>query len=105
MYKHSCIVLTALRSISRKEMKRGEIQLPKGHFCEMPEPPWEGNGLSFPIILLIFGNLLFSAYCVLFFFSESMGRDILRGLLEDRVLNQEKMKIEGDGNDTEIDLA
>lgn len=39
------------------------------------------------------------------FFSESMGKDILRGLLEDRVLNQEKMKIEGDDNDTEIDLA
>lgn len=39
------------------------------------------------------------------FFTESMGKDILRGLLEDRVLNQEKMKIEGDDNDTEIDLA
>lgn len=49
-------------------------------------------------------SIVFSLLCA-FFFSESMGRDILRGLLEDRVLNQEKMKIEGDGNDTEIDLA
>lgn len=34
-----------------------------------------------------------------------MGKDMLRGLLEDRVLNQEKMRIEGDENDTEIDQA
>lgn len=87
-------------------MKRGKIQLPTGHFCGTPEPQWEGNGWPFPIILLIFGNLLFLADWVLFFFfTESMGKDIFRDLLEDRVLNQEKLNIEEDENDTEIDLA
>lgn len=49
--------------------------------------------------------LLFCFVLGFFFFTESMGKDIVRGLLEDRVLNQEKMKIEEDGNDTEINLV
>lgn len=108
MYTHSCIVLTAPESISRKEMKRGEIQLPTFllAFVGLQNHNGQGMGGHLPsyfcfLAILFLANRVF----VFLFFTESMGKDILRGLLKDRVLNQEKMRIEGDENDSEIDLA
>lgn len=59
--------------------------------------------MTSPMILTTYGNLLLSADRV--FLLESVGKDIISGLLEDRVLSQEEMEKEGDENSTAMDLA
>lgn len=55
------------------------------------------------MILTTYGNLLLSADQV--FLLESVGKDIISGLLDDRVLSQEEMEKEGDENSAAMDLA
>lgn len=59
--------------------------------------------MTFFMIFIIYGNLLFLVDRVFLF--ELVGKDIISGLLEDRVLSQEEMEKEGDENSIVMDLV